>query len=164
MNGSDAFELELDEPVMYQYRDSVALFHTAQCGNNLSLIRYSEILLVGAEAHAKTGNESKGLEYLNMVRERAGASTSTATGNSLVEAIWSEKFRENQCDMIIWEEIQRTRKFPIITDGVISYVDAIGAHGPFHKPGVQIEEKHLLLPLPTDAIQRNPSLVQNPGW
>ena len=39
--------------------------------NNYRAIRYADVLLMAAEAHANSDNESKAIDYLNQVRERA---------------------------------------------------------------------------------------------
>lgn len=40
-------------------------------GHNWTLMRYAEVLLLGAEAHLMNGNTAKATEYVNQVRERA---------------------------------------------------------------------------------------------
>lgn len=41
---------------------------------NFTIIRYADVLLMAAEAEAELGNLDKALEYVNLVRERAGKS------------------------------------------------------------------------------------------
>ncbi|MEO5603946.1 MAG: RagB/SusD family nutrient uptake outer membrane protein [Cyclobacteriaceae bacterium] len=43
--------------------------------NNVKLMRYSDLLLLAAEAEIEAGTLVKALEYVNMVRERASAKT-----------------------------------------------------------------------------------------
>ncbi|GAA3646932.1 RagB/SusD family nutrient uptake outer membrane protein [Flavivirga jejuensis] len=68
---------------------------------DLKLIRYSEILLMYAEALAGRGDNSGALTYLNMVRNRVGMPSYTAanlpnvtrgtTGNDMIDAILLER-------------------------------------------------------------------------
>lgn len=60
-------------------------------GINWRLIRYSEVLLLAAEAYHKNNQDGKALIELNKVRNRAGLDNETATGNALFMAIVKEK-------------------------------------------------------------------------
>ena len=65
--------------------------------NNYRAIRYADVLLMAAEAFARTGDNAKGQLYLNMVRERAfgtSANNINLSGPDLVNAILEERRRE----------------------------------------------------------------------
>jgi len=66
--------------------------------NNYRAIRYSDVLLMAAEAFARTGDAAKGSLYLNTVRERAFGNASQningLSGTDLVNAILEERRRE----------------------------------------------------------------------
>jgi len=64
--------------------------------NNQRTIRYSDVLLMAAEANnrATSPNDTKAQDYLNRVRERAfgdNLHNISATGNALKLAIWNER-------------------------------------------------------------------------
>lgn len=64
--------------------------------NNQRTIRYSDVLLMAAEANnrATSPNDAKAQDYLNRVRQRAFGDNLhdiTATGNALTQAIWNER-------------------------------------------------------------------------
>jgi hypothetical protein len=64
--------------------------------NNFRIIRYSDVLLMAAEAYNRsaTPNDAKAQEYLNKVRRRAFGDNLhdiTATGTALTQAIWDER-------------------------------------------------------------------------
>jgi hypothetical protein len=63
--------------------------------NNYRSIRYSDVLLMAAEANNRGGiNDAKAQEYLNMVRSRAFADNYhdiTVTGAALTDAIYRER-------------------------------------------------------------------------
>ena len=66
--------------------------------NNYRAIRYSDVLLMAAEANNRGGvNDAKAQDYLNMVRARAYADNNhdiTYTGSALTDAIWAERRAE----------------------------------------------------------------------
>jgi hypothetical protein len=63
--------------------------------NNYRAIRYSDVLLMAAEANNRGGiNDAKAQEYLNMVRRRAFTDNNhdiTVTGAALTDAIYRER-------------------------------------------------------------------------
>lgn len=65
--------------------------------NNYRAIRYSDVLLMAAEAFSRNGDNAKGQLYLNLVRARAFGSHDMdihLTGQDLTNAIWEERRRE----------------------------------------------------------------------
>ena len=60
-------------------------------GSNDRVIRYSDVLLMDAEAAFKTGNEAGAKTSLNLVRQRVKVPDVTATGEQLLEAIYHER-------------------------------------------------------------------------
>jgi starch-binding outer membrane protein, SusD/RagB family len=62
---------------------------------NMPALRYSEILLVRAEAAARTNNVAAALASVNQVRQRAGlAALTNLTGDALLNAILTERATE----------------------------------------------------------------------
>ena len=62
--------------------------------NNYRSIRYADVLLMAAEANSRSGNNAKGQEYLNKVRDRAFGDTNhriSVTGQALTDFIWNER-------------------------------------------------------------------------
>ncbi len=154
--------------------DEDAMLNTGRSGRNIAIYRYAEVLLIAAEAIAQTeGVTIEAVNYLTSVRKRAYTSTSTAViQNSLkslskekfIEEVWLERMRELPFEMRTWSDIQRTRKYPKTTTankGRADFIDVIGAVNPWSQT---FEEKHLLYPISNNEMQRNPSLVQNPGY
>ena len=65
--------------------------------NNYRSIRYADVLLMAAEANSRSGNDAKGQEYLNKVRDRAFGDTNhriTVGGAALTDFIWNERRTE----------------------------------------------------------------------
>jgi hypothetical protein len=115
-------------------------------GTNWRHIRYADVLLMAAEAYYRSNDEVKSRQYLNQVRQRAGVTDITATGNALFDAIVKERQLElafegfRYPDLVRWGLAQQEL-------------------GPL---GFQVN-KHNLLPIP-DYDVRTAALNQNPNY
>lgn len=158
----------------YIWFDSDALFNTGRSGKDVAIYRYPEVLLIAAEAIALTeGVTPEAVSYLAQVRARAYTQTTQAaieselsslSKDAFVQQIWTERIREFILENKIWQDIQRTRMYPSTSSankGVITFIPVVGATNPW---GATYQESDLLWPLSQNEIQRNPSLVQNPGF
>jgi hypothetical protein len=134
--------------------------------------RYSEVLLIAAEALARTSQDANARGYLNEVRTRAGLQgEAAAAGDDLVKIILTERLHEFPLEFKVWDDIRRTRLYPE-ADGVGSgtlkwtpLAQAAIQNKPVDKTVGGIPEWALLWPLPLTEMQSNPSLTpQNPGW
>jgi hypothetical protein len=122
-------------------------------GNNLMIFRYSDVLLMVAEAQMRTGATAAGLVNVNKLRVARGASilASLALVNtSNVEdpnTLLAERGRE-----LYWESSRRTD------------LERFGVYlKPWqYKPSD--DPKNLLFPVPNQALAANPNLKQNPGY
>lgn len=163
-----------EQPSPWFYLDEEAMFETGVSGWNFPVFRYPEVLLIAAEAIAQTeGVTAEAVGYLADVRARAYtkmtrdeivASLSGLSKDAFIQEIWAERLREFCLEFKIWDDIQRTRKYPTTTasnKGRVTFVDVIGAKNPW---GATFQEKHMLWPITDQELQRNPSLVQNPGY
>ena len=161
-------------PGAWVWYEEEAALNTGQSGKDFTIYRYAELLLIAAEAIARSeGVTAEAVQYLTDVRARAYTTTPRATivaslsalgVDAFVQQVWIERMRELVYDFRIWEDIQRTRKYPVTnnaTPGVVTFVDVVGAVNPW---GQTFQEKHLLWPISDNEMQRNPSLVQNPGY
>ncbi|MBS9523473.1 RagB/SusD family nutrient uptake outer membrane protein [Litoribacter alkaliphilus] len=148
-------------------------------GNPTPLIRYAEIVLIAAEAHARLGDEGQALELLNSVRDRAipeGAASLTAgdLSDGILQAIWNEKRVELLAEGAYWYDIHRLSGR--------GDMDGIPAKAPsrsitsidFYAPDADISLDHSLpyssnlfiWPIPLQEVVNNPVLAgqQNPGY
>ncbi len=161
-------------PAPYMWLDQEAVFTTGSSGKDQPVYTYSDPLLIAAEAIALSeGVTAEAVNYLSMVRGRAYWKEDIAimktqllqlSKDDFIKEVWKERFRELVFEGRIWFDIQRTRLFPVPTvdgTGNISFEPVIGH---VNNAGAIIQEKNLLLPIATDELQRNPELVQNPGY
>jgi starch-binding outer membrane protein, SusD/RagB family len=81
--------------------------------NNYRAIRYSDVLLMAAEAFNRSGNDVKGRTYLNLVRRRAFGDLlhdKATSGPALTDDIWAERRVELMGEGHRFFDLVRTRK------------------------------------------------------
>ena len=139
---------------------------------NSPWIRYAEVLLLYAEAQLAANNDSdgSGLAALNKVRTRAGLnSLASYSLQNLKDEKRAEMFFEGEryFDLLRWGDAATVLKdkgkiwysFYGYKEGTTEW-DIREMTG----PGNGWTEKYRYLPYPTDEINANPNLEQNPGW
>lgn len=145
------------------------------CARNWIHLRMAELYLNKAEALYNTGDEEGAREALKPVRQRAGMPAVTATGTDLLEAIKNERriefaFEEHRYfDVRRWKEAPKyfgstvhaitIKKYP---DGKKTYeVDKLRSDVGGDR---KWDDKMYWLPIPKSEMDKNPNLVQNPGY
>jgi len=117
-------------------------------GSNDRVIRYSDVLLMHAEAAWHNGAESVARTSLNEVRKRVGLPDITASGDALLQAIYRERRIELALEGHRFFDLVRTGRAPQV----------LGPLG--FKQGT-----HELFPVPASQIQATGgALTQNPGY
>jgi len=163
-----------ERPANWFFFDEDALLVTGKGAKDAPIYRYAEVLLIAAESIAQSeGVTSEAVGYLADVRARAFTKMTredivkSLTGLSkeaFVHEVLAERLREFPFEFKLWDDIQRTRLYPTTSasnKGKVNYVNVIGATNPW---GATFQEKHLLWPISNNEMQRNPKLVQNPGY
>ena len=149
---------------------------------NQNVMRYAEVLLLYAEACAMT-NDNDGLQYLNMVAERAGAPTyDKLTMENVKQEKRFEMFVEGCrfADLVRWGDAatvlkDQGKEVPSFYDDfydpntgeptgrphhlVVDYSDAYYNTDYGFKAG-----KNERMPFPYNTVEQNENLNQNPGW
>ena len=166
--------INLGEYCNWFFYNETAMLETGRDGKDFPIYRYSEVLLVAAEAIAQSeGVTEEAVDYLSEVRSRAYTTISREeiemelrklSKDDFVKEVWKERLREFPLEFKIWDDIQRTRMYPITISnkpGEINFVSVIGAKNP---QGAIYKETDLLWPISKNEMQRNPALIQNPGF
>jgi len=145
-------------------------------------LRYSDILLIHAEAAAFNNKPTEALNSLNLVRKRVSlADKSGLSGDALKQAIWNERRLELAGEGTYrWDDIRRIK---INGKTLISML--MGPNGSFVKYNTTMntdpietaghrealnkgyyfkEGVNELWPIPVSAINLNNAIVQNPGY
>ncbi len=145
------------------------------CARNWIHLRMAELYLNKAEALYHIGDEEGAREALKPVRQRAGMPAVTATGADLLEAIKNERriefaFEEHRYfDVRRWKEAPKyfgstvhaitIKKYP---DGKKTYeVDKLRSDVGGDR---KWDDKMYWLPITKAEMDKNPNLVQNPGY
>lgn len=134
-----------------------------RCGDNLPIIRFSDVLLMYAEVLNDQGRTGEAIQYVEQVRARAGL-TEPLTGldQAALETLIAKERQVEFCfENQRWYDLKRTGKA----------LDVMMAHGareialkPFlYNTAYQMEPYKLLAPIPVEQIKVN-NLEQNPGY
>lgn len=115
--------------------------------NNYRAIRYADVLLMAAEALVRGGlDETQALGYLNQVRNRAGLTDVSSSGNALLEDIYADRRSEMMGEGHRFFDLVRTGRAADYIDGFTT-------------------GKHEVFPIPLEEIQfANGNWEQNPGY
>lgn len=112
--------------------------------NDWVIFRYSDVLLMKAEALFRTGKAAEALQIVNNIREKRGASM---LGTLNEQTLLDERGRE-----LYWEGFRR--------QDLIRFGKFLQAWQ--EKPAS--DPKYLLFPIPANQLAVNPNLEQNPGY
>ncbi len=145
---------------------------------NFPLLRYSDVLLMFAEAdnEVNKGPSAEGYNAINMVRKRA-------FGKLMPGATDVDRFNLSGLDYTgFFEEIvderarelcfETMRKADLIRWGIlVPTMNAVGAQLSQHVPTAyykvrfdNVVDKHVIWPIPSYELTLNAALVQNPNW
>ena len=153
-------------------------------GDNAPQIRYSEVLLMQAEAEARqaTGVSQRALDLVNTVRNRALVSpaadqytlASFTEKLALIRAILFERRIELLGEGRRWGDIHRNVMDPNFTTNGIPAKAVNGANGlaiyncgGTYTPGqamLPYADFKFIWPIPADEVIQNPVIVQNPNY
>jgi len=101
---------------------------------NYKVIRYSDVLLMAAEAHNRNGNDAPALNYVNQVRARASMPPLSSSGSALTQDIWDERNLEFACEGHRFFDLVRTGQAAAEITGFIA-----GKNEIFPIPQVEID-------------------------
>lgn len=129
----------------------------------IKYIRSAEVVFNMAEAYYKTGNEAQARTLLNSVRaERYSAYTpGVETGTALINAIYNERRLELAFENDRWYTLKRLN-LSIQRSGKGHLADGTGT--PSSVQTLAASSSKWQWPIPQTAIQKNPAIVQNPGY
>ncbi len=125
-------------------------------GKSFPYMRFSEILLIYAEALSEANGGPNGEAYtaINRVRKRAElADLSGLTKDQFKDAVLNERRLELAFEGHRWFDLVRTGRL----------LQTVNAETSFGRDP-QIKAHHILFPIPLREIGANAALVQNPGY
>ncbi len=118
---------------------------------NIPVIRRSEMYLIQAESRARQNNDAGAQTAVNTIRTNRGLTATALTGSSLISLILNERRVEFALEGHRFYDLKRL--------GLdIPKPAAAGV------PTLPASDFRMLQQLPTDQVQLNPSMKQNPGY
>ena len=153
------------------------LAHPTRGPGNTPIIRYSDVLLMVAEAECESNtNLSDGIANLNLVRQRAKNTATNPLDPTVLPPFPYGTYSANQSDLraAIRHErrvefaMEGQRWFDLVRWGVadqvmnayrLKYISQEGQEMSVFQKG-----KHELFPIPEIEMNNDPKLVQNPGY
>lgn len=150
INKPDGSVVRLNKIYFRKYWDEAADPTAGGSKNDFPVIRYSDVLLMYAEANAQLGNTAVANTYLNMVRNRAELpSVELSSKETLLEAILLERRKEFAAEGQRWFDLVRTGKL---------------AEKVNEAKGITPGSDYYLFPIPLRERDLNPNLPQNTGY
>ena len=132
----------------YKYRVNTGIY---PCRENNMVLRLAEQYLIRAEARAQQGLIPEAIDDLNKIRDRAGLAP--LTGNMTPIQVLAAVAQERRIELFAewghrWADLKRTG----VADAVLA---------PIKQGWVHTDQVY---PIPLTELQRNPNMVQNPGY
>lgn len=131
--------------------------------NNTYILRYGELLLIHAEAALKGGGSAtNGINSFNKVRRRAGLEN---IANPVLDDVFQERRIELAFEFEFWYDV--VRRGPTFAIDFLGNTER-GAYDDDTTPPTVNSEKYtpalsnLLFPYPSNEIQNNPALLEDP--
>ncbi len=124
------------------------------------IIRLADIYLMYSECYVNgnTGDRQKALDYINLVRRRAGAPSYGFT-DLTKKGIMDERSRELYLESTRRTDLIRNGMFVGPSQTVWQYKGSIN-----NNAGTRIDERNALYPIPYAVIAAQPEFKQNPGY
>ncbi|AHM60264.1 RagB/SusD domain-containing protein [Flammeovirgaceae bacterium 311] len=131
----------------YELNEDLTVSDRGSQTNNVIILRLADVILMRAEALNELERTSEAIEYLNMIRARAGLDPTTATSQAEVRlAIENERYLELAFEGHRWFDLVRTGRAMDLVPQLTS-------------------PDRVLWPVPARDIDLNPNLLpQNPSY
>lgn len=144
-------------PIVKKFKDTKILWRGG--GSREAVVyRLADTYLLSAEAHLGDNNPTKALQRVNDIRRRAAvndaAKPNMTIGSVDLDIILDERARELMGEYDRWFDLKRTGK--LITRTL--------AWNPQAKAAANLNENHLVRPIPQDEINKLRGLNQNTGY
>ena len=117
-------------------------------------MRLTEFQLMAAECEARIGDEGRARSLVNDITARAGASTISASGNQLIEAIITERRKELAFEGHRFYDLKRLQRGFVRNDCTLSNGNC----------QVDYPSNLYAWPIPGIELDANPAMEQNQGY
>lgn len=141
------------------------VFHPNYAGTSFAstdqpVIRLADIYLMYTECYLNggVGDRAKALEYINLIRARAGAPALNAAELN-IRNLMDERSRELYLESVRRTDLIRNGMFVGPTQTVWQCKGSLD-----NAEGTRIANKYALYPIPTEVLNSQPEFKQNPGY
>jgi len=153
---------QCDWNVYYPANNYAFMYKCRSAYNSIIKLRYSDILLLKAEALIGKNDYSGAAAIINQTRNRAGLSNLPSSASAGKEQITQAYLKERRLELAFegqrWFDLVRLDKVEEVMNAVYDKDEGRPAQVyPF-------TSLSYILPIPQDIIDQNPNLVQNPGY
>ncbi len=157
ITGDDGKTVNLNNIYIKKYWDEAADPTAGGSTNDFPVIRYSDVLLMYAEAQAELGNFPVANQYINKVKTRAGLPVVNITAApAFREVILEERRKEFVGEGQRWFDLVRMNK---LNEKVHKSKD------PEYTTAIRVlDQNYQVFPIPQQERDVNPNLPQNPGF
>lgn len=137
-------------------------------GDDYYILRLADIILLRAEAENYLGLTAAAATDVNMVRSRVNLPpiSSGLSKDDMLSAILNERRLELAFEAQRWDDLRRNGRAISFIQGLNENTYTCNNGSPSAPTNIiyNIDENHLLLPIPEIEIQNDPNLIQNPGY
>ena len=134
---------------------------------NIHIIRYSDALLMYAEALNEVAQSAKAHDYINRVRERAHNSPDFNYSGLSKEEFRTAVLKERRLEFAMeghrWFDLVRTGTFVQRMTEQANYEASVAEPNKV-EIAQNVKAHMMLMPIPQRERDLNPALTQNPGW
>ena len=148
------------------------LYLDGRGNENWIIMRLGEVFLNYAETQIALGNEGEAKTYMNKIRTRAGMPDvpQILSGNALLQYYQRERTIELAFEESHFFDVRRWKTAPVVLSETVTKVTIIeDGNGNVNYTVADMEDRVwrdalYYIPIPQEEIDKNPSLIQNPGY
>jgi len=137
-------------------------------GDDYYILRLADIILLRAEAENAKGLGAAAAADVNLIRARVKLAPISASLSQadMLTAILNERRLELAFEAHRWDDLRRTGQAISFMQGLKEYTYTCNGGVPSApaKIAYNVDQYHLLLPIPEIEIQNDPALIQNPKY
>lgn len=155
---TDGKTYQLSTPHFNKYYDNTSVGSPANSSVNIPVLRYSDVLLMYAEAlnEINGGPTAEAYKAIDQVRARAGIPllsqiAPNESEDDFRESVFEERRKEFTYEYNRWFDLSRR--------GADYFIKKVRAAGK-----TNVAARHIHLPIPQRELDLNPNLKQNPDW
>lgn len=136
----------------YQNYERIEQEKQPQSSNNINIIRFSDVLLMYAEALIMSNNVTAGMEKLNRVRERAGVALWTGITDqaTAMEKVKHERVLELTGEQVRFKDLVRWGEAKEVLNQELAIQ---------YGPGTYFQDRHVLMAIPQEEINTNSAVA-----